>query len=181
MTRTALISSLLSLSACYAQVAPSTGGTEATVVVFTPGSHWRGTGEQFKTLLFGKADMASYGEFFDGTTRIAYLTHSRYLILRLPPGEHSFSGSMSKKRPNKVVTKLNLAAGSTTYLALTATLTNYGLGVYATVAAHLDDATCREFMEDQRKNHGEPVLEKHITESYRVKVATLADLPACTE
>ena len=60
---------LASLLASAQDTAPQ---PRATVIVFAPGSHWRGTGDQFKHLLFGKSNVVSLGEFFDEETRVAY-------------------------------------------------------------------------------------------------------------
>jgi hypothetical protein len=172
---------LLLAVATHAQQPASPPQTaEATVVVFTPGSHWRGTGEQFEKLLFGTANEMSMGEFFDGKTRIAYLTHSRYLVLRLPSGPHIFSASMSKKHPDRKQTMtVDLKPDSVNFFALTATLKNWGLGQVVTQTAHLATATCEEFEADHQDNHSQAVETKHVTDAFRQSVNDIADLPQC--
>ena len=126
---------------------------KATVVLFTSGSHWHGTGSQLKTILFGKADIVSTGSVFEGKEWIAQFSHSRHLLMQMYPGMHLLSANQTRKHSNqKEAVILNLKPGSVTYLSVTTTTTNYRWGVYQTITSHIGTTTCQECADDHAAN-----------------------------
>ena len=151
------------------------------MVFFTPGGHWRGTTSQLKALAFGKADVLSIGGIFDGKDFVAFLSHSRYMTLRFPAGAHTFSTSLNRKHPNpKELLVLELTPGSTAYIAVTATMTNYGLGVYSTMTSHIASATCEEFVEANKDHPLQEVEEKRVAKAMLPRLERGASPIPCT-
>lgn len=157
--------------------APSSG--DATVVFFTPGGFFRGWGDQFKHIVWGKADAASFGTIFDGPERIARFRRARYLVLRMPAGAHTFSATVSRSKPNpKETVSVTLLPGSVTYFAETSTITNYAT-IWETIASHLKQSSCQEFVEEDAKVTMQPEPEGKIDKKAFNQVDTTFDVRSC--
>lgn len=175
------IFALFMLSSSAFAFAQTPSEQSATVVFFTPGSHWRGTGSQLKALAFGKADVMSVGGVFDGNDFLSFLSHSRYISFRFPAGPHSFSTSLNRRHPNpKEVLALDLTPGTTTYVAVTTTMTNYGAGIYSTMTSHIASATCEEFVDANSDHPLEEVEEKHVAKPMLLRLMHEAIPTHCT-
>ncbi len=176
----ALLPFALPATLCEGQTAAAATSAAGTVVFFTPGGFFRGAGDQFKHTLWGKADMASFGSVYDGAERLVTLPRARYLVIRVPPGPHTFSANISHKKPNpKEELTVTIAAGGVTYIAETSTVTNYGLGVVQTMTSHLSESTCREFAEEDAKVKMQPVQPKKIAPASAGKVDEAYDVLNC--
>ncbi len=152
---------------------------DAVVVFYTPGGFFRGWGDQFKHIAWGKADLASFGTIFDGKERIARFRRARYLVLRLPAGAHAFSATVSRSKPNpKETLSVTLAPDSVTYFAETSTIMNYAT-LWSTVSSHLEQSNCREFVEEDAKVKMEPEPEGKIDKKAAGQVDASFDVRAC--
>ena len=172
--------SCLAVALCGLPIPAQEATQSATVVFFTPGSHWRGTVSQLKTLIAGKGDIASTGSVFDGKSRLVSLSHTRYVALQTSAGPHTFSANLTGNHPKASETvALSLTAGTVTYVAITTTVVNYGMGVYSKLTSHIEVATCEDFAAENVEHPLEAVETKHVAEAYRPQVVPESALPAC--
>ncbi len=152
---------------------------QATVVLFTPGGHWRGMGNKLNPFA-GKAKTMSNGSIFDGEAFLATLTHSRYLVIRLEAGIHNLSASRLGDHANaKQAVSLNLRPGSISYFAVTTTVPSVLAGIAPLETSHISIVSCKELQAELRDDHLDPVDLKQVGEAYKLSVNEHFDFSVC--
>lgn len=118
---------------------------------------------------------AFYGAIFDGSNRLAVITHGRFLTLRLAPGRHIFSASFSRKHPAKNSQLiLNLSPGKQYYIRADA---EYKGVVLVLMKGRLAQVSCQ--LAHQEAGATKPLQQKRIAPNARAEVLASASMPPC--
>jgi hypothetical protein len=122
------------------------------------------------------ADHAMFvGTLFDGKQPIGFLQPKRFLTLYLSPGPHTFSGSLSRKKPDeKSQLSLDLTAGVSYFIR--AQMEVRGV-VITSEKDRLDSVTCQ--IAHQEAEKALPTDPKRIEPAMRPKITSVSSLPSC--
>ncbi len=166
----------LLLASCVQGQALRSDGS-AIVVFFTPGGHWRGMGEKLNPFAL-KSKTTSMGVVYEREHPIVRLTHSRFVVLMLKPGSHTFGAGRLEHVPKESVT-VSLEPGSITYFAVTTTAPSVLAGYAVAEKSHLEVVPCTLFAQDHSGSKSEPAERSQVAESYRGALDEVTDATYC--
>jgi hypothetical protein len=119
---------------------------------------------------------AFIGLLFDGDQKIGFIQPNRFLTLRLPTGQHTFSASLSSKHPAKdSQLPLVLNAGEKYFIRVQEE--SRGVVFASAQKGRLDLVTCQIAHQDAA--NASPTDSKRIAPEMRDKIIPTRSMPPC--
>jgi hypothetical protein len=147
---------------------PEAGTQDAEVTFYSNGNPF--------TTVASHADHAMFvGTLFDGEQPIGFLQPKRFLTIHLPTGPHVFSGSLSRKKPDRrAQLPLVLTPGENYFVR--AQMESRGI-IVTLEKDRLDSVSCQVAHEEAETER--PTDPRRVERAMRDRIAPVVSLPPC--